>query len=247
MAGGTETHAKVNSVERAYEQIRDRVITFRTKPGARLNESELAASLHMSRAPIREALNRLIADGLVSFEAKRGFFCRRLSIAEMTELYAVRRDLELGALKAALESVPAEVLAAFVATWRDVLTGNPVTEHASGQGSGHGAGLPADLDRLVTQDEDFHLALAGMAGNPIRQDFLRNINARIRFVRRINLESDLRRGGALDEHARLLDHLAARDTDAAAALLEKHLNRSADEVRVQVQNAIARIYAEDVA
>lgn len=231
MTGTKDMTGRANAVELAYEQIRDRVITFRTKPGERLNESELAVDLGMSRAPIREALNRLIADGLVHFEARRGFFCRRLSIRETTELYAVRRDLELGALKAALAEAPQEALDAFVAAWRRTLSG----ERSS------------DLDHLVTLDEDFHLALAGLADNPIRQDFLRNINARIRFVRRLNLETDQRRGSTLDEHARLLDHIAARETDSALSLMESHLNRSADEVRLQVQNAIARIYAEDVA
>lgn len=222
---------KANAVELAYEQIRDRVISFRTKPGERLNESELAAALAMSRAPIREALNRLIADGLVHFEAKRGFFCRRLSISEMIDLYAVRRDLELGALTATLETASQDALDDFAAAWRALLAEERLS----------------DLDLLVTQDEDFHLALAALAGNPARLDFLRNINARIRFVRRLNLETDQRRGSTLDEHARLLDHIATRDTAAARALLEKHLDRSADEVRLQVQTAIARIYAEDVA
>ena len=51
-----------NTVDTAYARLRDKVVGFGVKPGARLNESEIATDLSMSRAPVREALNRLIAD-----------------------------------------------------------------------------------------------------------------------------------------------------------------------------------------
>ncbi|NMM43312.1 GntR family transcriptional regulator [Rhodospirillaceae bacterium KN72] len=217
-----------NTVETAYEYLRDRVVTFRVKPGERLNESEIAATLTMSRAPIREALNRLIADGLVSFEPRRGFFCRRLSISEMAELYAVRYDLESGALRQSLAAADGGAISAFVQKWRFA-----------------GAMRPSDdIDAFVTADEAFHLELAALAGNAARLKFLENINNRIRFVRRINLET---RDGALDEHHDLLDAVDTRDATAAQQILRNHLDRSAEEVRDQVQQAIARIYADDVA
>ena len=217
-----------NAVETAYEYLRDRVVTFRVKPGERLNESEIAAALTMSRAPIREALNRLIADGLVSFEPRRGFFCRRLSISEMAELYAVRYDLESGALRLSLAEASDDAIAAFVRKWR----ANDAMRSAD------------DIDAFVAADETFHLELAALSGNASRLKFLENINDRIRFVRRINLET---RDGALDEHRDLLDAVAARNVEAAQDILRNHLDRSAEEVRDQVQHAIARIYADDVA
>ena len=217
-----------NAVETAYEYLRDRVVTFRVKPGERLNESEIAAALTMSRAPIREALNRLIADGLVSFEPRRGFFCRRLSISEMAELYAVRYDLESGALRLSLADASDDAIAGFVQKWRTADAMRPSD----------------DIDAFVAADEAFHLELAALAENAARLKFLENINDRIRFVRRINLET---RGGALDEHRDLLDAVAARNAAAAQDILRHHLDRSAEEVRDQVQYAIARIYADDVA
>lgn len=60
---------------------------------------ELAASLGMSRAPIREALNRLVMAGLATFEPGKGFCGRKLSATELTELYEIRADLEISAIK----------------------------------------------------------------------------------------------------------------------------------------------------
>lgn len=219
------------TVNRAYEQLRERLVTFGFKPGSRLNESEISVALSMSRAPIREALNRLVADGLVSFEAGRGFFCRRLSVSEVNDLYEVRFDLEAGAVTAALNSVDDTALETFATTW---LQKHSETEDFT-------------LDQLVSLDEAFHMDLSALALNTSRLKYLENINYRIRFVRRINLETGTRRVDAVQEHSNLIDAVHGRDTGHAVRLLRQHLQRSAEEVRLQVQNALARIYAEDVA
>ena len=225
----TMTRAAASTVDRAYEYLRDRLVTFRVKPGARLNESEIAQDLTMSRAPVREALNRLISDGLVRFEPRRGFFSRRLSVSEMSDLFAVRCDLETGALDVAMDGGHAPALAAFLEPW----------QRESGEG--------CELDALVSSDERFHLDLAAVAGNAQRLRFLRNINDRIRFVRRINLETPERRRDSHREHADLLAAIAAGKGRAAQDILRRHLERSAAEMRLQVESALARIYADDVA
>jgi DNA-binding GntR family transcriptional regulator len=219
------------TVDTAYRKLRDRLVTFAVKPGARLNETEVAQELTMSRAPVREALNRLVADGLVSFEPGRGFFCRRLSVSETADLYAVRLDLETGALRTFLQTGSEDALKAFVAQWRAAL---PDAEHM-------------EIETLVDADEAFHIDLASMAGNLSRVKFLSNINDRIRFVRRINLEAPDRKAQALSEHARVLDAVADRDADRAVAILSDHLHRSTEEVTVQVRLAIARIYSDEMA
>jgi len=220
-----------NTVERAYLHLRDRTVSFGFRPGERINEVELAASLGMSRAPVREALNRLIADGLVVMEPGRGFFCRKLSAKEIADLFAVRADLEVSAVRAACGHADAAALEALTKDWQDVLARQ--------------SGL--SVDALVTADEDFHIRLAGLAGNAERVRYLGNINARIRFVRRINLEEEGRRAASLGEHTLILAAVKAGDAQAASSLIARHLSISAEEVLAHIHTGLARIYASEVA
>ncbi len=82
------------SVERAYEALRKMAINFEFKPGERLNETALTKTLDVSRTPLREALNRLVAQGFLTFELGKGFFCRALSPEKVFELYQLRCALE---------------------------------------------------------------------------------------------------------------------------------------------------------
>ena len=68
-----------SNVDRLYDTLRRMASDFAFKPDARINESALATQLDASRTPIREALNRLVAEGFLTFQSGRGFFCRSLS------------------------------------------------------------------------------------------------------------------------------------------------------------------------
>ena len=218
-------------MSRAYDAIRAMTVGFAVAPDARLNEVQLAAELGMSRAPVREALNRLVADGLVAFEPRRGFRCRRLSVSEVADLYAVRADLERGAVREAARRGATNEALALRARWRTVLDERD----------------DRSADDLVAADEAFHADLVALAGNDERGRYLANVGDRIRFVRRINLDDPDRRRASLAEHAPILDAVIAGDGEGAASLLDRHLRMSTDEVRRHVEAGLARIYARDVA
>jgi len=219
-----------NTVERAYAYLRDRTISFGFLPGERMNEVELAAALEMSRAPVREALNRLIVDGLVAFEPRRGFFCRKLSVTEITELFGVRADLELAAVRQACTVASQPDIEIQQTRWKAVETKQP----------------EMGIDALVGADEAFHLGITTLARNSERSRFLDSINARIRFVRRINLEDQGRRAASIGEHSAILDAIAKRDADRAVTLMHHHLSFSSEEVKSRIHEGLARIYAEEV-
>ncbi|MCD8350156.1 MAG: GntR family transcriptional regulator [Planctomycetaceae bacterium] len=227
-AGGASS---ARAVERAYEYLRQQAIRYGFRPGERINEVEIAASLGMSRAPVREALNRLVMNGLVAFEAGKGFLCRRLSVKEVTELFEIRSDLELAGVRDAVATASDEDIHVVQAGWAEIVV--------------HQAGL--DIETLVDCDEQFHLDLTELGGNAERVKYMRNINERIRFVRRINLEEEGRRATIIGEHSRVLDAIAARDGKKVAELMAHHLYFSAADLRSHVHEGFARIFADDMA
>ena len=221
--------SSATNVERAYEFLRRMAIEFDVKPGERLNEGEIARQLQMSRAPVREAMNRLVSEGLLTVVPNQGFSCRRLSASEILALYEVRGDLET----AALAGIPAAALPPAIAGLRDLSLS--IREEFE----------TTALEILVDRDEEFHLRLAALAGNEARVGILKHINARIRFVRRINL-GDPARVRSLDEHLQIVTALEAGDIPAASLLLRRHLTLSAAEAAAAVTRGLARIYATTV-
>jgi DNA-binding GntR family transcriptional regulator len=231
MSSAPQPKASATSAERAYQALRAMAVRFEFKPGERLNEVEIARRLDMSRAPLREAMNRLVTEGLLTVVPNQGFSCRRLSATEIASLYEVRADLEAAGARAAALRANRGALEELDAYWSKVAATQATTA----------------IETLVARDEEFHLRLAALSGNPERVRMLENINARIHFVRRINLETPARLKESFAEHAAVLVRLLQGDGDGAAELLRSHLALSAEEAAGFIREGLARIYAESVA
>ncbi|GBQ62494.1 putative transcriptional regulator [Ameyamaea chiangmaiensis NBRC 103196] len=218
-----------SSVEHAYDVLRRMTVGFEFRPGEHLNEVALARMLGMSRAPVREAMNRLTGEGLVLNRPGLGFFCRGLRASEIGDLYTVRADLESGALAALLprldEAPVRAVLTALRATWAQL----PRADVAGG-GSDH----------VADQDEAFHTALAALAGNGERDRMLAVVNARIRFVRRADLASVARTAETIADHIAILDALLGATPERAPDLLRAHLDAGARTIEAAVRDGLLR-------
>ena len=93
----------VNAQEKAYEFVREGILTLSFKPNAHLSAVSLAQTLGMSRTPIREALSRLDQEGLVYKGQSNGFYVRSIRLKDVIDTYRVREALEV---EAALEALP---------------------------------------------------------------------------------------------------------------------------------------------
>ncbi len=140
---------KPSRAESLYLAVKDMAINFRFKPGERINEVELARRLGASRTPLREALNRLVAEEFLVLKQGRGFFCRDLKPREMFELYQFRAILEVAAVRLACEQA----------------TEQEVTDlaHFLDQ-TGPEEGGRATLE-LVALDEKFHQKIMALSRN----------------------------------------------------------------------------------
>lgn len=212
------------SVERAYAEIRQRAMTFALRPGQRINELQLARELEVSRTPLREALNRLTAEGLLTFSVNRGFSCRELDAKEIFDLYELRQELEAGVVRRVAERASAEEL-------REVLAFLQET-----------AELPdAGVDELVALDMKFHEWLAELSRNRQMLETLKSVNTRIYFVRWVDM-TGTRRDLTQAEHRQVVEHLIAGEAEAAEAVMRRHITRRMDQIVEMLKRGYAYIY-----
>ena len=86
--------AALPSSERVYRSLRDRIVQGKMPPGTRLVEVDLAQQFDSSRTPVREALKRLSAEGLVSIDPARGMVVREVDPVEAEEIYVIREVID---------------------------------------------------------------------------------------------------------------------------------------------------------
>ena len=220
------------AVDRTYRRLKEMAASFEFKPDERLNESAISTQLEISRTPLREALNRLTAEGFLTFRRGQGFHCRSLNPAEIMDLYEARAAIESEAARlAARRADPSQVadLECFLQSSKD--------DYLPGSS-------PVELVRL---DEEFHRRIALLSGNSELVRLLDNAAARIHYVRMIDLQSLSERDGThaitTDPHARILTAVAAGNETRAADEMKAHISRRLEEVTHNVRTAFSRIYA----
>ncbi len=214
-----------SSVDKIYGRVRLMAINFEFMPGERINESKLSKTLGASRTPLREALNRLVAEGFLDFENGRGFFCRALSPEKILSLYEARVAIESEALRLAVTRASDEAieeLGAFIGKCEPAYLGSSSTKE------------------LVDLDEEFHMRVADLSGNKELVRILSNINARIRYVRCIDMEG--RRAGTPEDHLQIIKMLKARDEEGAVKALRKHIVKRSEEATAAVKTAYSQLY-----
>src|SRR5882757_5162914 len=219
-----EKAAPQSVVDRVYEELRSMAMTFRFLPGERLNEAILAKELGVSRTPLREALNRLSTEGFLTFSANNGFFRKPLDVKEIFDLYEFRVCLELSAIKLAVERATEEQLSeleGFVAE-----SAREVPDRT--------------VDDLVTLDEQFHEMLMKLTGNVQMLNSLRNINARIQFVRWLDMTE--RRSETQSQHKHIVSALRNRDRRECERLISDHITHRIDQIFDKVEKSYGRIF-----
>lgn len=201
-----------NTPAEIYRQLKDLILGFVFYPGARVTENELADRFHVSRTPVREALQRLAAEGYVTILPKQGCFVRDIDIDEINQYYEVRIGLELRALDLACLTMSDNQLNKLAAAW------DPAQVPSK----------PPTVAAMVARDEGFHLALATGTGNAVLAGYLKDVNDHIHIVRRLDFTDATRIEQTYQEHHEVVQRLLARDIDGARQLLERHIRKSAD-------------------
>ena len=193
--------------DRAVNQLRERILGGEYVPGERLAEVELAEKLGVSRTPVREALRRLAAEGLVDIIANKG--------ARVVEY--PRTDLErIFEIRARVEGLSARI-AAETASEADI---DKLEDIATVLKENSEAGRLDDVYRL---NGEYHAMLNGLAGSTVVTATVNQLIHSPVLVRTLHAFDDAARRRSVNHHLEIVAALRARDGDWAEAVMHAHL------------------------
>ena len=205
--------ANETSKERIYRELRRSIIMGHRRPGERLTVQDLAESHSSSVTPVRDALQMLAQEGLVTIKPRSGYFVTRVTLKGLRDMLELREILELAAVERAAGRITADEI------------GHLAQVHA-----GYAGDDDESYDRYTDENQRFHYLIAEASGNSELAETLGHLHDRLaRFM-------VLRRAGKVQEvsHGRILETLRAHDAAAARQALLDELNETRDAILERV-------------
>jgi len=192
------------------ERLREAILAGRLEPGSRLVESDLTSRFGVSRGPVREALRRLNADGLIEHWPHRGAVVRRLTEREIRELFAIRIEMEaLAARLAAAADAPAR-RARFVASIRPIY-----------------ADAPRNPCEYLNENAAFHDSVMALADNLALRDLAARLQLPLIMAQVGDVLTPAVLNASVQEHRAVAQAILDQDPEAASARMRAHLERAA--------------------
>jgi DNA-binding GntR family transcriptional regulator len=198
------------AVDKAYAALREKIISGELAVGDRLKEREICAEIEVSRTPVREALHRLQADGLVEIEPRRGGVVAGVSETEAEEIYS------LGIL---LESYGAR-LAAKRATEEDIAALDKILVEME---SALQAKSGPERSRYIELDIDFHRSILHITGNRRLRQLISQVVGMPVLVRAFTRYSHAHLLRSMQQHQAIAAALRAGDAEWAEAAMRSHI------------------------
>jgi DNA-binding GntR family transcriptional regulator len=197
------------TTEAVYQALRQGIVHGKLAPGERLRSDALANELRVSRTPVREALRKLEAEGLVEHSGAR-LIVHALSEQELTELFYVREALEGMAARLAAENATTSEITEI----RELLDDMETVRQRG------------DLGALRDLTGDFHRLVCRVSHNNRLLQALTTLLDSVRKIHTSTLFGEGRAAQALQEHRDLLAAIAARDGDRAETLARAHRRKT---------------------
>lgn len=209
----SKSHASLT--EKAYQTLAHKIVTLDLEPGSVLTESRLMHELKIGRTPIREAIQRLIAEGLVTHLHHRGMLVADIRAADVAQIYEFRTQIESSAARLAATRMTAPQLQELQRI------------HAEMDRSAD----DADTETFIAQDRRFHELLARGADNHYLETVLLNVyNLHLRlwyflFKRQGGLRE------TVHEHQQLIEALMRRNPDEAERAMRSYVARVSRQIK----------------
>ena len=201
--------------DRAYRELRDRLVTLRIPPGSPIDEDAIGRELKMGRTPVREAIKRLALENLVTVFPRRGTFASEINITDLAHISDVRVQLEGHAAYRAAERITDSQRAALAGLLAelDIRRGDE------------------DLEALMELDTTVHRFIYHCAGNPFLEETLGrylNLSLRIWYLVIDRLPHLFAR---VHEHEEVLRAIEAGQAERAREILTQHIATFEQEIR----------------
>jgi len=195
-----------SSTQRIVDAITTAIVERRLMPGTKLAEQKIADIFKVSRTLVRQALNQLSRDKLITLEPARGARVAEPSIEEARQVFEVRRLVEA----AMVERAAAE------------LDEDDIAELRTHLAAEQAAVLRTDVTGRTRLLADFHVVLARMLGNDVLAELMADLVSRSSLISLMYQSADSA-GHSFDEHVAIVDALERRDARAAVRLMQAHL------------------------
>ncbi len=195
-----------------YENLQGKIIQGDLAPGTRLTEDDLAQSMNISRAPVREALNMLERDGFVKIITRKGAVVSKMTLKDATDIWTCRAALEPVAAREALPDIPRKDMETAM-SHIEALERNDFR-----------------FDDYVASDLEIHGLYYNNLKNEYMKSILNNLKAhsiRVRWLKELKQSNSDQSRISIREHRDILEAMLANDPQAVYDTVHAHIEKSA--------------------
>lgn len=194
------------TTQHALDELRRAIVAGRYRPGQRVGQEEIADSLGVSLAPVREALRALEQEGQVVYRPRRGYFLTELHVEDLQEIYALRALLEERAVRHALPTLDDDALARIELAARDCAA-------AAGRG---------DVAAELEANRRFHFGMLESLDQTHTMRLIQLLWDSTEAYRAMYYNSPEERRKTIEAHDEILGAVRRKDIDAVVAALNEH-------------------------
>lgn len=213
MYGSQDLGSQPSLKQLVYENLQSKIIQGELAPGTKLTEEELAQSMNISRAPIREALNMLERDGFTKIITRKGAVVAEMTRKDAVDIWKCRIALEPFAAREALPNIPPQDIQTALAHI-ETLEKNAYT-----------------FDDYVASDLEVHGLYYNNLSNEYMRSILNNLKAhsvRVRWIKEVKHKNSDQSQISIREHRKILEALQSNNPDAVFSTVKEHIEKSAE-------------------
>ena len=206
--------------DRAYQNIKLQIIRGNLKPGTRLLEEEISKAMNISRAPVREAFNRLEEEGFVTIIPRKGAAVSKITAQAIEDIFEIREYLESLAVKNSIGKISIEKLEKVGKSFKNFINKPTNAENR--------------IQYLVL-DKKFHDLLSQNCGNKKLIELLANLQEQVHWLRNISLKRTTF-SRSVREHLVIIEALKRNDEKLITKILLQHLERAKESSLIEVNS-----------